>query len=239
MEITDSEHIMDRPAAPASPSPTREALLKGLCLAGLLSLVIFINSSFLQDGIYSVTSIFSRSHLPSKEATQKEYKQLERTVRELKRKYETLIPRGRYLVINTTENVYSLKSGKKVLHEGRCSTGSYILLKAYDNSAQWTFKTPRGLFRVGNIIEKPVWRMPDWAFIEEGLPVPPKHSLKRYEFGVLGDWALDIGRGYLIHGTLYQRFLGLPVTHGCIRLGDEDLQIVIHNMSIGSKVFIY
>ena len=69
--------------------------------------------------------------------------------------------------------------------------------------------------------------------------MPLKGSPDRYEYGTLGDYALSLGKGYLIHGTLYQRFLGLPVTHGCIRLGDEDLAEVYKNLNVGSKVFIY
>jgi len=60
-----------------------------------------------------------------------------------------------------------------------------------------------------------------------------------YEYGVLGDYALSLGQGYLLHGTLYKRFLGLPVTHGCIRLNDEDLEVIYKNLDYGSKVYIY
>jgi L,D-transpeptidase YbiS len=69
------------------------------------------------------------------------------------------------------------------------------------------------------------------------VPLPNHYS--RYEYGVLGEYALGLGEGYLIHGTLYQRFLGLPVTHGCIRLNDDDLEFVYKSLEIGSKVFIY
>ncbi len=103
----------------------------------------------------------------------------------------------------------------------------------------WIFQTPRGMLRVQNKLVNPIWRMPDWAFIEEGLPVPPPYAPERYEKNVLGDYALDLGHGYLIHGTLYQRFLGMPVTHGCVRLGDQELEIVYHTLDIGSKVYIY
>jgi L,D-transpeptidase YbiS len=101
------------------------------------------------------------------------------------------------------------------------------------------FKTPRGQYHVQTKTVNPVWKKPDWAFVEAGLPVPPVGHRSRYEYGVLGDYSLSIGNGYLIHGTLYQRFLGLPVTHGCVRLNDEDLASVYYSLSEGSKVFIY
>lgn len=113
------------------------------------------------------------------------------------------------------------------------------MLKTADGNEKWIFKTPRGMRRIQAKIEDPVWRMPDWAFIEDGLPVPGPYSHERYESGVLGDYALSLGDGYLIHGTLYQRFLGLPVTHGCVRLGDKELEIVFRTLRVGSRVFIY
>ena len=83
------------------------------------------------------------------------------------------------------------------------------------------------------------WVKPDWAYIEEGLPVPPARSPDRIEMGTLGEYALELGDGYMLHGTLYQRFLGLPVTHGCVRLGDDDLEVIYNTLSLGSKVYIY
>jgi hypothetical protein len=149
-------------------------------------------------------------------------------------KYKNTQP---YLVVNTTENSFSLYNRGKLVRAGMCSTGSYILLIAGDEK-KWKFETPKGLFRIQGKTETPVWKKPDWAFVEEGLPVPPSFSHLRYERGVLGDYALSIGDGYLIHGTLYKRLLGMPVTHGCIRMDDEDLEAVYHLLGIGSKVYI-
>lgn len=169
---------------------------------------------------------------------QKSEQLLEKRVAALKKKVEALVPREPYLIVDTSENRITLMSKNKVLHQGICSTGSYVLLKA-DNNRQWIFKTPRGRYHVLGKLRYPIWRMPDWAFIEEGRPVPSAYAPERYEEGVLGEYAMSFGNGYLIHGTLYKRFLGMPVTHGCVRLDDEDLRIVYGAMDLGSKVFIY
>jgi len=81
--------------------------------------------------------------------------------------------------------------------------------------------------------------MPDWAFIEEGRKVPPPNASVRYNSKALGKYALSIGGGYLIHGTLYTRLIGQPVTHGCIRLADEELNLVYKHLRYGAKVYIY
>jgi len=163
---------------------------------------------------------------------------LEKETARLAKRLASAIPGGAYMVINTTNNHYWLYKNKKLQREGQVSTGSYIQL-VVDESKNWIFKTPRGVQTIKGKITDPVWRKPDWAFIEEGLPVPSATHPSRYEYGVLGDYALSLGDGYLIHGTLYQRLMGLPVTHGCIRMADDDLEEVFKTLQVGSKVLIY
>jgi lipoprotein-anchoring transpeptidase ErfK/SrfK len=143
-----------------------------------------------------------------------------------------------YIVINTTENRFSLYTNKKLVREGFCSSGSYTMLQTTGNK-KWIFKTPKGKYWIRGKTTNPVWKRPDWSFVEEGLPIPPKDDFSRYEYGVLGDYALALGDGYLIHGTIYKRFLGMPVTHGCVRLNDEDLKVIFNTLNIGSKVYIF
>ncbi len=166
------------------------------------------------------------------------HNKLRQEITRLERKLSQKTPSSNYLIINSSCNEFSLFKGTELVKQDKCSTGSYILLKG-GNDQQWMFKTPKGEFRILGKAAAPVWRKPDWAFIEEGLPVPSANHQSRYERGALGDYALSLGDGYLIHGTLYQRFLGLPVTHGCIRLNDENLELVYNKLSVGSKVFIY
>lgn len=163
---------------------------------------------------------------------------LEKELKALDKKLAAKIPHSYYLVINSSSNEFTLYQGNKFIKKDKCSTGSYILLKNGDNQ-QWMFKTPKGIFQIQSKTTSPVWKKPDWAFIEDGLPVPSANANSRFEYGVLGDYALNLGHGYLIHGTLYQRFIGLPVTHGCIRLNDKNLELVYKSLSVGSKVYIY
>jgi len=161
-----------------------------------------------------------------------------REIQRLTGKYNAYTPGQSYIIINTTENRFFLYRNKKLLREGFCSSGSYTLLQT-DGDKQWIFKTPKGKYWIQGKTTNPVWKKPDWAFIEEGLPVPPKDDYTRFEYGVLGDYALSIGDGYLIHGTIYKRFLGMPVTHGCVRFNDEDLKVIFNTLNLGSKVYIY
>jgi hypothetical protein len=165
-------------------------------------------------------------------------KALRASLRTLQTRLSRLVPRDYHMVINTTANTFELRKAEQVVRSGICATGSSILLKSPDKR-EWIFSTPRGRFTILTKLVDPVWRRPDWAFVEEGKNVPHKNSPERFERGVLGDYAMTLGQGYMIHGTLYQRFLGLPVTHGCVRMGDEDLKVVYGRLSVGSKVFIF
>lgn len=163
---------------------------------------------------------------------------LEKEIKRLEGKISSKMPKSYYLIINSASNEFTLHKGKQIIKTDKCSTGSYVLLKNGEQQ-QWMFNTPKGEFKIQSKTTSPVWKKPDWAFVEEGLPIPPANHYSRFEYGVLGDYALNLGKGYLIHGTLYQRFLGLPVTHGCIRLNDENLELVYSSLSIGSKVYIF
>lgn len=209
--------------------------------AAVLTLFLFHKSETLKDHSFI---FFKYPQTPGLYATKdsvfisKQLKNTDKRIAASLRKLENLLPYGPYLLINTTQNKFVLRTRKEVIREGICSTGSYILLEAGDGK-QWMFKTPKGMFPILGKIVDPVWIKPDWAFVEESLPIPPRNHPDRLEYGTLGDYALTLGDGYLIHGTLYQRFLGLPVTHGCVRLGDEDLEIVFRSLNVGSRVYIF
>jgi hypothetical protein len=218
-------------------------ILLGLAviLSALLSWVIIRNIGSLQESAIGLlpkpSNLYLSSAVPAGQIG-KYASGLEKNLQTLEKKLEKYTPKNAYLVVSTSDNRFWLYNNLKLSRVGMCSTGSYTILKAGDKQ-KWIFETPRGMFRIQGKTEYPVWRKPDWAFIEEGLPVPPPGSQDRFESGVLGDYAMSIGHGYLIHGTLYKRFLGMPVTHGCVRLGDEDLESIYKTMQIGSKVFIY
>jgi len=159
--------------------------------------------------------------------------------RQLRARLDAAAPRGVYIVIDQTHNRLYLKKDQEVLLQAVCSAGSGMVLKeGGGKKREWVFDTPRGRFEVLSMAEKPVWRKPDWAFVEEGEPIP-KNPGDRLEYGTLGEYALYFGNGYMIHGTLYERLLGRAVSHGCIRVGREDLRKVWANARLGMPIFIY
>ncbi len=149
-----------------------------------------------------------------------------------------MAPSGVYLVVDQTQNRLYIMKDQDVARTAVCSAGSGMVLKESGSSRKWVFDTPRGVFKVRNRMPNPIWKKPDWAFVEEGKPVP-RNPADRFESGTLGKYALYLEDGYMIHGTLYTRLLGRSVTHGCIRLGPDDLQAVWDTAPIGTPVFIF
>jgi lipoprotein-anchoring transpeptidase ErfK/SrfK len=71
------------------------------------------------------------------------------------------------------------------------------------------------------------------------LYIPPPGTHNRRVPGELGRFALDMGEGYLIHGTPDESTIGRAVTHGCIRLADADIEWMYENVPVGTPVIIY
>jgi L,D-transpeptidase catalytic domain len=228
-------------------NPFLRTLVRSTIISVLIILgVLFIFSFFLYivPGLQelSFTGKLKITNIPELKS-EKQYKiqitAQNKEVQRITRKFSSYTPGQSYLVINTTDNRFLLYRNKKLVREGFCSSGSYTHLSSAEGTRHWIFKTPKGKFWIQQKITKPLWKRPDWSFVEEGLPVPPPDDQSRYEFGVLGDYAMSLGDGYLIHGTIYKRFLGMPVTHGCVRLNDEDLEAIFNTLNLGSKVYIF
>jgi L,D-transpeptidase YbiS len=159
--------------------------------------------------------------------------------RSLSKQLSQLTPGQPYIVVDTARNHLYIKRRDHIMLDALASTGSGTILdKPGEAKGQWIFDTPRGEFAVQTKLINPVWVKPDWAFIEEGLAVP-KSAADRMESGVLGEYALGFGKGYFIHGTLYPRLLGKNVTHGCIRLNDDDLKSVYRLARVGTPIMIF
>ena len=201
------------------------ALIAALCVAFTMEGV----------GYYVGSRAVSGSTLMASGKTTEELRSRNRYLREGLRSMQ---PSGVYIVVDTADNVLFLKENGKILRKAVISSGSGNTLQKPGSGKEWVFDTPRGEFVVKTKFVNPVWTKPDWAFIEDGEKVPGRWQ-DRVEKGVLGQYALGLGDGYFIHGTLYTRLLGRNVTHGCVRMGDSDLKAVFEAAPVGTRVFIF
>jgi lipoprotein-anchoring transpeptidase ErfK/SrfK len=83
--------------------------------------------------------------------------------------------------------------------------------------------------------------LPPGELIRAGnaLVIPPSSAPQRHFEKVLGHYRLNIGNGYALHGTLATRELGRAASHGCVRLGDGDMEKLFKEARVGDEVIIY
>ncbi len=144
---------------------------------------------------------------------------------------------GRYVVISLAEHRLHLMEDNRVIWSALVGTGTGTRLEGAGQ--KWDFSTPRGMFRVQYKEKDPVWTVPDWAFVERGEPIPPMDSPKRQQKGMLGTSAMYLEEQIAIHGTNKPELLGQSVSHGCIRLSNEDARRLYYEVEIGTPVIIY
>ncbi|HUF50186.1 MAG TPA: L,D-transpeptidase [Longimicrobiales bacterium] len=71
--------------------------------------------------------------------------------------------------------------------------------------------------------------------------VPPQGTEQRLVPEALGPYKLDTGDGYLIHGThIYNEdSIGQAVSHGCVRMHNDDLEKLYQLVPVGTPVFVF
>ncbi len=102
------------------------------------------------------------------------------------------------------------------------------------------WRTPLGETHVISKQKNPTWYPPEGVREEHqrnGDPLPasvppgPKNPLGAYAL------RLAVGRGtYLIHGTNNPIAVGMPVTHGCVRMYPEDVEALFPLVPVGTPV---
>jgi hypothetical protein len=200
-----------------------------------------------------------------------------------------------YLVVSLEENRLWLKKGDATEFTTQVATGSGKTLVREGGASTWRFETPRGRLTVLSKEKDPVWRPPDWHFVEQArkrgvslarlergaaiptgdggvittqgndvvkrypdgrvnvldaedgreivaggrLIVPPLGTSAREYKGVLGTHRLNLGNGYALHGTNQPSSIGRSVSHGCIRLRNEDIAKLYDVVPVGTPIYIY
>ncbi len=102
------------------------------------------------------------------------------------------------------------------------------------------WRTPLGLTHVSQKERNPVWTPPESIRKEHALagdPIParvasgPKNPLGLFAM------RLAVGDGtYLIHGTNNPIAVGMPVTHGCVRMYPDDVAALFPLVPVGTPV---
>ncbi len=153
-------------------------------------------------------------------------------------------PRGRHRVIrkvsepvwNPPDWLYAEVAYEEKLGLERLTTGKDVRL--HDGSTLTMRGNMAGVIRPGST-EFLALPTDEHIVFDSTLFIPPFGSLNRRVKEALGRYALDLGDGYMIHGTPDESAIGRAITHGCIRLGDDDIRWLFEFVPEGTPVFIY
>lgn len=69
--------------------------------------------------------------------------------------------------------------------------------------------------------------------------IPPFGTAQRRVPEVLGTHKLELGDGYLIHGTNVDSSIGDAVSHGCVRMFNDDVAWLFETVGSGTPVYVY
>lgn len=247
----DLQDLSPRPRSDAAPegdaafavAPPRSRLASvARALAGFV-VGVLVAGGGAAVGLARYGGAYDKSPLRSDEISTADLSDVRRPVDEeievRERRLERFAPgRETYVVVDSYANRLRVYRRGELVREAICSTGSGVRLVDPRDGREWVFDTPQGELRILRKVKNPVWVKPDWAFIEEGME-PPRGMRARIDDYSLGEYGLYMRDGYIIHGTVFKTLLGKRVTHGCIRLGDEDLEFVYKNVPAGARVFLY
>lgn len=93
------------------------------------------------------------------------------------------------------------------------------------------WETPTGSFNVIEMERNPIWEHP---ITGEEVPSGPDNPLGSRWIGFWADNRYYVG----FHGTNQEDSIGHAVSHGCVRLRDQDIQKLYELVSIGTEVTV-
>jgi lipoprotein-anchoring transpeptidase ErfK/SrfK len=122
----------------------------------------------------------------------------------------------------------SLSSKQVTIYQGEQKLKQYPIAIG---RAGW--ETPRGTFRVNQVLRDPVWMNPLTGNI---IPAgDPKNPLGRHWIGFLSESNIWYG----FHGNNDPKSIGQAISHGCIRMHNADAEDLMRQITIGTEVRVF
>jgi len=225
--------------APAPTAPVTHSLYSRLAIFILsLSLMVFVFASLYVSKVqYQTTSALSDQVM----AMTKEVALIKDEIASVRTENASFKDSDRHIAVSVSENRLYLMEGSDPIRTIRVATGTGRKIKIYGKERD--FSTTPGVYAITRKETDPIWIAPDWHFFEQGetdVAKVRKIPLAERSFkGHLGKYRLVLRDGIGIHGTTEQSSIGRNASHGCIRVGDEDLKILFNSVDTATKVYIY
>ena len=124
-----------------------------------------------------------------------------------------------HLVINLSER-------RVYLYQGDRAITSYPIAIGRKG-----WETPTGDFQVIQLFSQPSWKHP---FTGKIIPPGPENPLGDRWIGFWTD-----GKNYIgFHGTPAEHLIGQAVSHGCVRMRNQDVRVLFEQVAIGTPVIV-
>ncbi|MFQ5488164.1 MAG: L,D-transpeptidase family protein [Gammaproteobacteria bacterium] len=152
-----------------------------------------------------------------------------------------LVP-TRFILPNTPREgiVINLAEMRLYYFPARQQNGQGVVMTFPIGIGQEGWSTPLGKTRVIAKKRNPAWTVPESIRREsvvQGDPLPA--VVPPGPDNPLGQYAMRLGiPGYLIHGTNKPFGVGRRISHGCIRMYPEDIEVLFGEVSLGTTVRI-
>lgn len=91
------------------------------------------------------------------------------------------------------------------------------------------WQTPQGKFAVINKLENPAWQHP---ITRDEIAPGPENPLGTRWIGFWSDGQAQIG----FHGTNQEELIGQAVSHGCVRMRNQDIEALYQQVGVGTSV---
>jgi L,D-transpeptidase ErfK/SrfK len=99
------------------------------------------------------------------------------------------------------------------------------------------YETPVGTFRINEMVKDPDWVQFDWKNPERTIrriPPGPNNPMGRRWIGFASAYGWEVG----FHGTPKPQVLGQAVSHGCVRMANDDVVKLFDRVKLGTTVIV-
>ncbi|HEY0593721.1 MAG TPA: L,D-transpeptidase [Thermoanaerobaculia bacterium] len=142
-------------------------------------------------------------------------------------------PIGRFRILSKEENPTWVPPDWHFIEEAK-NEGLRVVRLDYGQNIGGLYVQGKNVYRDGV-------PLPEGQLIVSGgaIVIPPVGTRQRQFPDVLGTHRLNLGDGYALHGTQQVSQLGRSVSHGCVRLRNEDIATLYEMANVGDQVIIY
>jgi L,D-transpeptidase YbiS len=141
-----------------------------------------------------------------------------------------------HLAVVLDDSVLELRHGRATLRRAKIQIGQDATVRAPDGRT-WRLVRPVGERRVAEKQQSPVYTVPEWVYVQKGLPIPPE--AERRVAGGLGTYVIRLDDGTEIHTEPQRGPLAGQVKAASFQARARDMGAIFGAVRDEMPVYIY